>query len=117
VDLSTVVRYSLDNNATGSWTDTIEPSNSSSSWYSRLEISAGDYSGPVTVTWQLQQKTGSSEWTDVAGGDTTTTITLTGAAQNIYATSDGLWATSNYDWSTDVLTAGTYRVVATVESD
>jgi hypothetical protein len=116
VDSSTAVTYSLDNNEAGTWTDTIEPSGSSSSWYSRLEISAGDYSGPVTITWQLQQKTGPTTWTDVAGGDTTTTITLSGGAENVYATNDGAWSASNYDWSTDVSAAGTYRVVATVES-
>ena len=117
VDLSTAVTYSLDNIDGGTWTDTLEPSGSSSSWYSRLEITAGDYSGPVTVVWQLQQKTGGPlTWYDVDGANTATTITLSGSPQNVYATTDGLWAISNYDWSSAVDTAGTYRVLVTVES-
>ncbi len=109
---SSTVTYSLDNTA---FSTTLTPAGASTPWYTRLEISAGDYSGPVTITWQLEQKTGPSTWGTVAGGDTNTTITLAGTAENVYASSDG-GSTGNYDWSTDVTAAGTYRVVATVDS-
>jgi hypothetical protein len=106
------VTYSLDNTA---YSTTLEPGSAATSWYTRLEIGAGSYNGPVTITWQLEQKTGPSTWAPVSGGDTTTTVTLSGSAEDIYASTDG-GSTSNYDWSTDVTAPGTYRVVASVES-
>ena len=106
------VTYSLDNSA---YSTTLEPAGASTPWYTRLEISAGDYSGPVTITWQLEQKTGPSTWTPVSGATTTTDVTLSGAAEDVYASNDGQ-NTGNYDWSGDVTAAGTYRVVATVDS-
>ena len=109
---SSTVTYSLDNSA---FSTTLTPAGASTPWYTRLEISAGDYSGPVTITWELEQKTGSSEWTPVSGATTTTDVTLAGVAENVYASSDG-GSTGNYDWSADVTAAGTYRVVATVDS-
>jgi hypothetical protein len=48
------VTYSVDNNETGAWTTTLAVSSPSAAWYSRLQINTGDYSGPVTMTWQLQ---------------------------------------------------------------
>ena len=109
---SSAVTYSLDNSA---FSTTLEPAGASTPWYTRLEISTGDYSGPVTITWQLEQKTAPSTWTTVAGADTTTDVTLAGTAEDIYASSDGQ-STGNYDWSTEVTELGTYRVVATVDS-
>lgn len=111
---SSTVTYSLDNVA-GPYTTTLEPSGTSTSWFTRLEIGAGSYNGPVQITWQLQQETAPSTWTDVSGASTTTDITLSGNAEDVYASTDGT-TTSNYDWSSDVTTSGTYRVVATVES-
>jgi hypothetical protein len=109
---SSTVTYSLDNS---SYTTTLSPSGTSTAWYTRLEIGSGSYNGPVQITWQLQQETAPSTWTDVSGAYTTTDITLSGIAEDVYASDDGT-STSNYDWSSDVTTAGTYRVVATVES-
>jgi hypothetical protein len=112
---SSTVTYNADNNATGTWSTTLAPSGISDPWYSRLEIGAGSFSGPATITWQLQQKTAPSTWTDVSGASTTTTITLTGSAEEVYASTDGANA-SNYDWSTDITEAGTYRVAVSVDS-
>jgi hypothetical protein len=106
------VSYSLNNST---YTTTLEPGSASTSWYTRLEIGAGGYNGPVTITWQLEQKTGPSYWEAVSGASTTTTVTLSGSAENIYASTDGESIT-NYDWSYDVAAPGTYRVVASVES-
>ena len=111
---SSNVMYSLDNLA-GPYTATLEPSTVSTAWFTRLEIGAGSYNGPTTITWQLQQETGPSTWTDVSGASTTTSITLSGNAENVYASADGT-TTGNYDWSADVSSAGTYRVIVTVES-
>lgn len=112
---SSTVTYSPDNALPGTWTTTLTPSGVSDPWYTRLEISAGDYSGPVTVTWQLQKKNGTSTWEDVSGADVITTMLLAGTAENVYASNDG-GNTGNYDWSTDVSTSGTYRVAVSVDS-
>jgi hypothetical protein len=107
----TQVTYSSTNS--DPWTTTLVPAGS---WYTRLEINAGAYSGPVTVTWQLYLKNGTSSWTAV-GSSIPTSIVLSGGAESVYASGDGTIGT-NFDWSTsgyaDV--AGTYRVEATVDS-
>ena len=108
---SSAVTYSLDGT---NYFTTLEPGSTSTSWYTRLEVNAGDYTGPATITWSLEQKDGSSTW-NPTGDTTTTTVALTGSGQIIYASSDGL-STGNHDWSGDVDAAGTYRVVASVET-
>ena len=113
---ASTVTYGLDNIEAGTWTATLAPSNDSTSWYTRLEISAGSYSGPVTIDWHLERKTGTDTWTDVSGATVSTSMVLSGSAQNVYATSNGAYSSGNHDWGTDVVTAGTYRVIATVES-
>jgi hypothetical protein len=91
------------------WTSTLDAG--MNAWYSKVSIDT--YTGPVTVTWQLQQNTGT--WVGV-GDPTTTTITLTGGAnQLVYATANGQ-ASGNRDWSQDATTTGTYRVLVTVAS-
>ncbi len=110
------VVYSLTNADPGTWLSTISPANTSVSWYSRLNIGASVYTGPVTITWQLQTKTGTSTWADVSGATTSTSMVLSGSAQNIYATSDGLFGASNHNWQTEATAAGTYRVVVTVNT-
>ncbi len=110
------VTYSVDNNEPGAWTTSLTTSGPFASWYSRLELGMNGYSGSVTVTWQLQRKIDGSAWSDVTGGNTSSSVTLSGTAQIIYATSDGAYARGNHDWGTDVAAAGTYRVVVTVES-
>jgi hypothetical protein len=110
------VMYSLTNADPGTWASTISPSSTSVPWYSRLEIGADVYSGPVTMTWQLQNKTGPSTWADVTGVSASTSMVLSGSAQNVYATSNGVFGASNYNWQLNATTAGTYRVVATVNS-
>lgn len=110
------VMYSSVNADPGTWTSTLSPSGAGVAWYSRLEIVAGGYSGPVTITWQLQQETGASTWTDVAGASASTSMVLTGGAENVYATSDGAYAAGNHDWGPNVAAAGTYRVFVSVGS-
>ena len=107
------VKYSAQTSdeTAGLWTSTLTPATESSSWYSRVEIA---YSGTVTISWQLQYKTGPSTWTDV-GSSISTSIALTGGNQNVYATATGVLS-GNHDWSSDVTVAGTYRVTATVVS-
>jgi len=110
------VMYSLVNADPGSWASTLGPSGPSVAWYSRLEIATGGYSGPVKITWQLENKTGASTWANVTGASATTDMVLTGGAQNIYSTTDGVWAAGNYNWGADSEQAGTYRVIAYVNS-
>lgn len=107
--------YYTEDNANGPWTTTLNLA-SPTAWYARLNTTVG-YSGPVTVTWQLQRKTGVSPdvWTDV-GSPQTTNVSLDGTAQAVYTS--GFSNTGNHDWSTEV--AGqdaTYRVYVTVNTN
>jgi hypothetical protein len=113
---SSSVTYSSDNNEAGSWTPTLSVSAAGIAWYSRLEVASGGFSGPVTITWTLQNETGTSTWTDVTGVTTSTSIVLTGSAQTVYATTDGTYSSSNYNWGSNTTTAGTYRVSVSVDS-
>lgn len=107
------VGYSL-TNATGTWTATLSVSGTGIEWYARLNTTGSEYEGPVTISWQLQQKNGGGGW-DNLGSPTTTSITLTTSAQTIYASSDGDIST-NRDWSIDAVTTASYRVVASISS-
>ena len=112
--LQGTVRYSLDNAEVGTWNTTLTPNGPSDAWYSRLEINGAGYNGLVTITWKLQQKTGFSGWSDVPGAAISTSMVLSGSGQNVYATSDGSYSSSNYDWGLAITASGTYRVVVTI---
>ncbi len=107
---SGTIAYSTDNDPSGTWTSTL--SQPSGSWYAQLTVDS--YQGPVTITWQLQSY-GTGSWEPVSGATTSTTVTLTGALQYVYASSNG-GNTGNLDWSTVVPGGGTYRVTANVAS-
>jgi len=112
------IKYSFNNNnESGPWTLTLNPSSVSTSWYARMNITAGDYSGPVNITWQLQKETGTDTWTN-QGTPEYTPVVLTGSAggQIIYVSSDGTFAAGNYNWKQKYTTAGTYRINATINS-
>ena len=112
---SSNLRYSADNVDPGTWTATLNSSGAGVAWYSRLEIAAGGYSGPVNMTWHLEKKTDATTWTDVSGANASTSIVLTGNAQTVYATSDG-GITGNHNWGSNVAANGAYRVLVDVES-
>jgi hypothetical protein len=106
------VSYSEDQVA---WTSTLSPSSANASWYTKLSINGGQYSGSaVVITWQLQRKISDTIWSDV-GTVTTTSMTLVAGAQDVYATTDGGVA-NNRDWGIDVVEQGTYRVGVAVNS-
>ena len=106
------VTYSSDQST---WTATLTPASADASWYSKLNINGGQYSGTaVTIDWTLQRKTGDTTWSNV-GTNTTTSVSLGASAQDVYATPTGV-STANRDWGLDVSEQGTYRVVATVNS-
>jgi hypothetical protein len=107
---SGTITYNNNLDGSGTWSTTLSPG---SSWYTKLSVTGG-FTGPVTVTWQLQSfATGS--WVDVSGATVTTSISLTGTAQDIYATTNGL-ISGNHDWSGQASSGGTYHVIATVAS-
>jgi len=106
---SGTITYNTNADGIGTWSSILQPS---SFWYAKLAIGSG-YSGSVTITWQLQNETAPSTWTNVNGATVTTTITPSGSAQVIYATPDGGVA-GNRDWSLDVKSEGMYHVIATV---
>jgi hypothetical protein len=109
------IGYSADNVEPGSWTETLDTIGVGVAWYARFEIPTGGYSGPVTITWQLQNKTGALTWADIADASESTSVVFTGSDQNVYATSLGA-ITGNHDWGADFPRAGTYRVIVQVNS-
>jgi hypothetical protein len=109
---SGTVTYSTDQST---WTDTLSPADVDEAWYSKINIDGGQYAGTsVTITWQLQRKTGDTTWSDL-GLATTTTMSLGDSAQDVYATTDGQ-SSGNRNWSLDITQQGTYRVLVTVNS-
>jgi hypothetical protein len=105
---SGTVTYSADGST--SWGASPAPFNVGDHLYARFELTATSYSGPATITWQLQKD--NSGWANV-GSPVTTTVSLTGSAQTIYASANGLTA-NNHDWGDDISTGGSYRVTATI---
>ena len=107
---SGTIIYNTADDGSGSWIASLEPADH---WYAKLALTGG-YNGPVTIAWQLQSyATGS--WANVGGATVTTTITLTGSAQDVYAKTDGVLLGS-HDWHTEATGGGTYRVIATINS-
>ena len=106
------VMYSYDN--ADPWTSTLD--NASATWYSRVELATGGYSGAVTITWHLEQETDTNIWNNVPSASASTSIVLNGSGGNIYATSDGAFGPSNHNWGSNVAGGGTYRVIADIES-
>lgn len=112
---SGTVTYSTDGGST--WVASPSAFNVGDSLYARFELSSTSYTGSAIVTWQLQQDI-SGTWTN-QGSTVTTTVTLTGSSQTIYASDDGTSAgnlTPNQNWGADISTGGSYRVTATVAS-
>ena len=106
------VTYSADQ---ASWSTTLSPATTGTAWYSKLNIDGGQYSGTtVTISWQLQRKTGEDAWSNL-GTPESTSMSLSAGAQDVYATSDGT-SSGNRDWGLTVTEEGTYRVVATVDT-
>ena len=109
---SGAVTYSSDEST---WTSTLSPASADASWYSKVNVNGGQYSGTaVSISWQLQRKTGDTTWSEV-GSAITTSITLGAGSQDVYATPTGV-STGNHDWGVEVTEQGTYRVEATVNS-
>jgi hypothetical protein len=110
---SGAVTYSSTNSEGATWSASIQPTNTSDPWFARLQIT---YSGPITITWQLETKAGESSWSPVSGATVTTNTTLTGTGSHyVYASDDGT-INGNLDWSTKTSISGIYRVTATVNS-
>ena len=109
---SGTITYNTVDDGTGTWTTNLDQP--SGAWYSKLSVTGG-YTGPVTITWQLQSfATGS--WANVGGAFVTTSgISLSGGAQDFYAKADGTLLGSR-NWALDATAGGTYRVIATINS-
>jgi hypothetical protein len=105
------ISYSGTNDVGATWTSTLSAA-TGADWFAMLEITGG-YHGSATVTFQLQQNTGSG-WSNFGTAFTTGTITLSGSSQNIYASSDGT-ITGNKNWGTG-LTGAAYQIIVTVNS-
>jgi hypothetical protein len=110
---SSIITYNLNNDPSGSWTQTLNVS-ASGDWYARLEVAAG-YTGPVTINWTLQQESADGSTWSPTGATVSTSVALTGGGQSVYASSDGTVG-NNYDWGLVTTNEGGYRVVVTVDS-
>ena len=109
---SGTITYNTAADGSGTWADTLEKP--TGSWYTKLAVTGG-YTGPVTITFQLQTYT--TGWAPVSGATiTTNVIQLNGGAQSFYAIADGVTLLGSRDWSSDVTSGGTYRVIATINS-
>ena len=104
------ITYGTTADGSGGWTETLQVV--SGAWYTKLTVDAG-YSGPVTITWQLQSYA-TGDWANV-GSATDTTFTLDGLGDVVYATADGT-ISGNRDWSATATSQATYRVIATITS-
>ena len=109
------VYYSLtDSNVDTDFLATVSPSGPSTSWYAKLNTTGGEYTGPVTVSWQLQKYSGT--WDNMGAPVVSTPFTLTLGSDTIYCSSDGTWTAvgQNQDWSILITDSGSYRVEATI---
>jgi hypothetical protein len=107
---TSIVTYSSDN---ATWTQTLSVT-APGAWYSRLQVLPG-YSGPVTITWQLQNETAPSTFTNVAGAYVQTNMMLNGSSEDVYASSDGT-NNNNYNWGSLTTNGGAYEVYVSVSS-
>ena len=69
VQIGAQVNYSTDNDPLGTWTTTLT-TDPGSNWYTELAITSG-YTGSATVTFQLQELSGSN-WQNTSNGAFTT---------------------------------------------
>jgi len=114
------VQYSLtDSNLTADFSTTVSPAGPSTAWYARLVTTGGEYTGPISVSWQLQKYSGT--WGNV-GAPVSTSFTLTTGPDTIYASANGQWTATgqNQNWGAIITAQGTgsgsYRVVATIST-
>jgi hypothetical protein len=102
------VYYSLDNSTFPNATLPNVPI--SSPWYVCFDVTGTDgYQGDVQITWNLYNSTA------VVHSVITTTFSLTGSTQTIYASDDGSQAT-NYNWGQNTTVADTYHIEVIVET-
>jgi hypothetical protein len=102
------VWYSTDNSVFSNATLSNHPI--SAPWYVRFVTETGGYTGNVTVTWELVNKTSGAPIYTV----TSNNFPLNGSiVQYIYATSDGSGPASNYNWGQNTTVADTYYIKVT----
>ncbi len=109
VTLTGHIRYDEANSTTASdWETTLSNIANGSEWYALFNITSGGYAGAVTITWWLQENTGS--WQNMTTPvEQTTSDTLSGSTEIIYASGNGDQA-GNKDWGASTTSAGTYRI-------
>jgi hypothetical protein len=107
------ITYSSDN-AHGPWTSTLQSGVAANPWFACFNITSSSYVGSAKITWTLQSYDGST-WSNVTSATVITTVTLTGSAQDVFASADGTLA-SNQDWHTYSATPGTYHLIIGVAS-
>src|SRR5208283_3658083 len=106
------IEYNTAKDGSGTWSQTLT---TNVTWYAELVIgSSSSYTGPVTVTFQLESyATGSlqPEGTAVV----TSVVSLVGGPQTIYAATDNVLADAQ-NWALIATSGGTYEITATVAS-
>jgi len=110
------VEYSLSN--ADPWTTSSISQGEGAQWYTRIYLTTPP-SQDVTANFVLQKQVG-TDWTTTPPTNvtsfTTNTITLTTSTHEIYACSDGFTVANNLNWGPDTTTAGTYRIVAEINT-
>lgn len=112
VEVEGTVAYSETNSTTATWTPELTNIAAGSPWYARFNVTGDGYSGVVTLTWVLQEKV-SGVYTDTAY-TVSTTVTLSGSPQFVYASAAGSIGT-NKNWGIHTTKAATWRVAVSVE--
>ncbi len=100
----------------GTYTSSVTVTNPSDAWYASVTTGANGYTGPGSISWQLEKKAiDGSGWDPVGSAVSTTGISLDGTVQTFYTS--GTSSAGNHNWSAGVAgVAGSYRVVATISS-
>jgi len=108
------IYYSETNATSATWTTTLGSGNTlgvGQAWYARLNITSSGYSEAVTIAWTLYDSTD----TPVPSATQSTSKTLSGSTEAIYASSDGGIA-SNKNWGTYTTSTGNYYLKAVISA-
>jgi len=108
------IYYSETNSTSATWTDTLGSGGTlgvGQPWYARLNITSSGYSEAVTIAWTLYFSNG----TAVSGATQSTSKTLSGSTEAVYASSNGNILT-NKDWGAYTTSAGDYYLKAVISA-
>lgn len=116
VSTESAIYYSKTNSSSlASWTATLPNVGNGSNWYAYVNFTGAGYQGLVKITWTLENQT--SGWNPVSGAPTivTTNVNLDGNPKTVFASQGSSGQTTNTNWGTYSLWAGTYHIKVVIE--